>query len=359
MKKTWMLAAVLATVLAAAGCAPGEETQPEQDEAPAGSDQPEEVPGISPDIGEEPQVMGFDAEGRILAVSSGEAGGSVLYAVMPETGTAEEIVRTELMITEAESHKSGRLLLRLDSGEGEARLRLVGEDMAEKDLIVESHDIAWSWNPDDWTQLYITAFDENWDFEVYLADASSGSLEAVEDAGPFPVWTEAGGVIEILDDGNLEDGGTLVDGGGSVISENVLEFSTDGTMFVIAKAVTGGGIDYLIGNGSGEWLQVFNLPAGDQWLGLLPAKIEPAGPGRFATLLPAETDAMEGVTAWQPAVISTRGIRKASAVVESPVLTCSPEASACLTGAMGERIFDTADGTVVNWMEQLKGDSGE
>ena len=358
MMRTWKVAAVLAIILAAAGCAPQEDARPAQDETADGTEDPAEVPRISSDIGEDPQVMGFDARGRILAISSGETGGSVLYAVDPDKGTAEEIVRTELMITEAESHPSGRLLLRLDAGEGEAHLRLVGEGTAKEDLIVESHDIAWSWNPDDWTELYVTAFDENWAFDVFLADASSGALEAVENAGPFPVWTEAGEVIEIIDDGDLADGGTLVDGSGTVMAENVLEFSTDGKMFAIAKAAGDGSIDYMVGNGKAEWLPVLSIPAGNQWIGLLPAEIEPAGPGRFATLLPAELDAMEGVTAWQPAVISTRGIRKSSVLVDSPVMTCSPETSVCLSGSMGEMLFDTAEGTVVNWIEQLKGDSG-
>lgn len=354
-----MLAAMLAAILAAAGCAPDKEEMPAPDEPHADPEEPADVPRISADIGENPQVMGFDAEGRILAASSGTAGGSVLYAVDMEKGTAEEIVRTELVITEAQSHPSGRLLLRLEAGEGQAHLRLIGEGTAEEDVIVESHDIAWAWNPDDWTELYITAFDENWDYDVFLSDASSGSLEAVEDAGPFPVWTEAGGVVEILDDGNLEDGGTLVDGSGKVISENVLEFSTDGMMFAIAKASGDGSIDYMIGSGNGDWMSVFTLPAGEQWLGLLPAKIEPAGPGRFATLLPAETDAVAGVSKWRPAVISKRGIMKSSAVVDSPVMTCSPKASVCLSGAMGEMLFDASDGTLINWLEQLKGDSGK
>ncbi|KZE40118.1 hypothetical protein AV656_02255 [Bhargavaea cecembensis] len=359
MKKTWMVAAVLAVALTAAGCTPEKEGPPGPDGPHAGPEEPEEAPRISPETGENLQVMGFDAEGRILAASSGTPEGSVLYAVDSGKGTAEEVVRTELMITEAESHPSGRLLLRLEAGEGEAHLRLIGAGTAEEDLIVESHDIAWSWNPDDWTELYITAFDENWEYDVFLADASSGSLEEVEDAGPFPVWTEAGGVVEILDDGNLGDGGTLVDGSGKAISENVLEFSTDGMMFAIAKASGDGSIDYMIGSGNGDWMPVLTLPAGEQWLGLLPAKILPAGPGQFATLLPAETDAVAGVSKWQPAVISKRGILKSSAMVDSPVMTCSPEASVCLSGAMGEMLFDLADGTVVNWMEQLKGDSGK
>ncbi|MCM3088894.1 hypothetical protein M3557_13305 [Bhargavaea ginsengi] len=359
MIKKRMLAGLLAIILVTAGCAPEEETPPEAGGTAEGAEEPEENTRAIPDIGEDPLVLGFDAGGRILAVSSEEIGGSVLYAVEPEKGAAEEIVRTELMITEAESHPSGRLLLRLDAGEGEAHLRLIGDDTAEEDIIVESHDIAWSWNPDDWTKLYVTAFDEYWDFDVFLADASSGSLDPVEDAGPFPVWSEAGGVIEVLDDGNLEDGGTLVDGNGTVIAENVLEFSTDGKLFAIAEAAADGSIRYLIGSGEGDWLPVMSLPSGDRWPGLLPAEIVPAGPGRFATLLPTETEAAEGASQWQPALISTRGIRKSAARVDSPVMTCSAETSFCLTGAMSELLFNTDDGTVVNWMEQIKGDSGK
>ncbi len=354
-----MLAAMLAIILPAAGCSPDETESHGSDKMTGAAEQPGEGTRTEPDLGENPLVLGFDAEGNILSVSAGETGGSVLYTIDPEKGTAEEVVSTELVITEAESHPSGRLLLRLDAGEGEAHLRLLGDDTAGEDLIVQSHDIAWSWNPDNWRNIYITAFDENWDFKVFLADASTGSLKAVQGAGPFPVWMEAGGVVEIIDDGNLGDGGTLVDGSGTILAENVLEFSTDGKMFAIAKAAGGGSIDYMIGSGNGDWMPVLNLPAGEQFLGLLPAEIELAGPGRFATLLPVETDAMSEAAGWQPAVISARGVRKSPVMVDSPVMTCSPDTSFCLSGAMGEMLFDTADGTVVNWMEQLKGDSGK
>ncbi|SDE42848.1 hypothetical protein SAMN04488126_108122 [Bhargavaea beijingensis] len=359
LRKYGMLAVVLSITLSAAGCSPDEDAFRDQGKMAERAEEPGGSRQTSPDHAERPSVLGFDAEGRILAVTDGETGGSVLYAINPDKGTSEEVIRTELVITEAESHPSGRLLLRLDTGEGEARLRLVGDNTAENDLIVESHDIAWSWNPEEWTKLYITAFDENWEFEVFLADASTESLQSVEDAGPFPVWLEADGVAEIIDDGDLEDGGTLVDGNGTVLADNVLEFSSDGKMFAIAKAAGEGSIDYMIGSGNDDWLPVLNLPAEEQWLGLLPAEIEQAGPGRFVTLLPAETEDGSEASNWQPAVISARGIRKASVMVDSPVITCSPETSVCLSGAMREMLFDTADGTLVNWMDKLKGDSGE
>lgn len=350
---------MFALALMAAGCAP-------ESEGPSLPNDPIEESGdgskdldFSPGSEDVPQVLGFDEAGRILAVTATENGGSVLYGVDSGDGKVEQIVQTEIPITEAESHPSGRLLLRLDGGQGEANLRLIGPGTTNEDIIVKSHDVSWSWNADDWKEMYITAFDENWSFDVFLADASSGSLAAVEDAGPFPVWTENGGVVEMMDDGDMQDGGSLVDGDGAVIAENVLEFATDGSMYVIAQADGDGSVQYLIGNGEGDWLPLMTLPSGGQWVGLLPAEIKTVGKGKFATLLPAETDDAEGVSKWQPAIISTRGIQKSTAMVDSPIMTCSAETSLCLTGAMSEMLFDTADGTVINWMEQIKRDSGE
>ncbi|PPA71408.1 hypothetical protein [Jeotgalibacillus proteolyticus] len=60
---------------------------------------------------------------------------------------------------------------------------------------IESYELAYSWNPADERKILFTAFDENWEYEVWTADIEKSEWQQLSGIPPFLTWSSEASII--------------------------------------------------------------------------------------------------------------------------------------------------------------------
>lgn len=127
------------------------------------------------------------------------------------TGAIDTIYEDPSIIIDVLIHPSKDfLLIHTSDNPLSATVKILSmEGSVEDEVVVESSELGIEWNDSDPSRILLTAFHEDWSFDLFLYDGHEDYLELVDLEDPFPKWFGK----DLIASGHIEDhaldGGTI------------------------------------------------------------------------------------------------------------------------------------------------------
>ncbi|KIL45987.1 YqgU-like beta propeller domain-containing protein [Jeotgalibacillus campisalis] len=107
------------------------------------------------------------------------------------TGNVNKLYSIEGIIVNAALSPSKRSLL-VHQAVDKDTAKILLMDMQSRNITwekeIDSYELTFTWNPFKESQILFTAFEENWDYKVWLADSSQNTWKEIENLTPFYKW---------------------------------------------------------------------------------------------------------------------------------------------------------------------------
>ncbi|PID22974.1 hypothetical protein CSV61_00520 [Sporosarcina sp. P3] len=195
-------------------------------------------------------VVGWLNETEILFVDNKDTEDRLLSFDL-QTGDIHTIFSTSATISEVQVHPSAsQLLVKTADDSTEAILHILdhaGTPLNE--VSVASSELEIRWNGSDASQILITAFSDDWSYEILCYDATDDTLVAVELPDPFPHWLGTEELVFIEDADVLKQ--SLITGEKTLLANNANQLYS-ATDQVLIESFEGEQIRYAIVNSAGE-----------------------------------------------------------------------------------------------------------
>ncbi|GKV64606.1 MULTISPECIES: hypothetical protein [unclassified Sporosarcina] len=148
-------------------------------------------------------VAGWWDEEQILYIDHQE-GLDRLRSFNIATGSVHTMFTDQAAISEVLIHPSKeQVLIKTANHATEANIAILDKDMTILDEVtVESSELELQWNAVDSNQLLISAFQEDWSFQVMHYDINERKIQPIEVDNPFPKWLGKDQIV-YLDDSEL------------------------------------------------------------------------------------------------------------------------------------------------------------
>ena len=155
------------------------------------------------------------------------------------------------MISEVHVHPStSQLLIKTADDSTEAILHILDSDGTPlNEISVESSEIEIQWNASDASQVLLTAFSEDWSYQMMRYDANEDTLVGVDIADPFAQWIGVDELVYMEDATLLKE--SLSTGEKIPLASNVSQFSIVGDQAVV-EIFDEARIRYTVVDGRGE-----------------------------------------------------------------------------------------------------------
>jgi hypothetical protein len=205
-KNAWSVFVFFIFVILMSGCLNQEPTvqpdKPDEDQAtpkpPLSVDEPnkKEIVPLSVSEGEFGKIIGWlNDETIVYFTNLGQ--GSTVYSYELFTGKSSVLFKSEhpiISIYLSDSRKNLLIHTAPNNFEGEVTvIDQLGSILATQSII--SSEITFAWNPYNENLVLISAFTEDWDFQVYLLDIPKRQLQEVTLPQPFASWITSDEVL--------------------------------------------------------------------------------------------------------------------------------------------------------------------
>jgi len=195
-------------------------------------------------------VVGWLNETTIMYVDH-HAADDRLQSFELKTGEIHTIFTSSSIISEVKIHSSvPQLLVKTAKDSTEAIIHILDHDgNALNEVSVESSELEIQWNDIDASQILITAFAEDWSYDIIRYDANDDTLVAVELADPFPGWLGTEELVYMEETDLLKE--SLSTGEKTVLAKDVNQFYSAGGR-VLIETFDGEHIRYFVLDTVGE-----------------------------------------------------------------------------------------------------------
>lgn len=278
-----------------------------------------------------------------------------------ETGDIAILFEDTSIIADVKIHPSKELiLLHTSNNPTSATIKILGLDGILKDEItVESSELSIEWNDLDPSLILLTAFHQDWTYDVFLYDGKStdSGFGLIDIGDPFPKWAGIGSILTNSLDEHPLDGGSL----------NIYDIATDKwkaselteVVFVdtyeesilVVRIEDNATAHYSIINLDGTVTADWKMPVVSnysEWIlpeiNWVSANTVILAAHEFGGQLDelSEPHRLTRVTDGQQEFLADN--------VLSSLLRCSPNGERCLTGYSAERLINTVSGNEMIWL---------
>ncbi|PID03658.1 hypothetical protein CSV67_03165 [Sporosarcina sp. P2] len=195
-------------------------------------------------------VAGWLNEMTILFVNQKDAKDRLLSFDL-KTGDIHTLFTATATISEVQVHPTAsQLLVKTADDSTEAVIHILdhaGTPLNE--VSVESSELEIQWNEFDASQLLITAFSDDWSYEIMRYDANDDTLVAVELPDPFPRWLGAEELVYMEDVVVIKQ--ALSTGEETILANNANQFHTSSDQ-VLIESFEGEQIRYTVIDANGK-----------------------------------------------------------------------------------------------------------
>ncbi|PID16816.1 hypothetical protein CSV63_02715 [Sporosarcina sp. P34] len=177
-------------------------------------------------------VAGWLNEMAILFVNQKDAEDRLLSFDW-KTGDIHTLFTTTATISEVQVHPTAsQLLVKTADDSTEAVIHILDHAGTKlNEVSVESSELEIQWNESDASQLLITAFSDDWSYEIMRYDANDDTLVAVELPDPFPRWLGAEELVYMEDVVVIKQ--ALSTGEETILANNANQFHTSSDQVLI------------------------------------------------------------------------------------------------------------------------------
>ena len=276
-----------------------------------------------------------------------------------ETGESGMIYEDTSFITDIIVHPSQEYILIHTSDQSDvASLKvLTTEGAIMHEMEIASTEITVNWNPVDAQKLLITAFHEDWTFDIFIFNGHVENLFIVNIDDPFPKWAGTDQVVSIFFTEHLLDGGNLqflnVENDEITYSESgdIIYFDTYGDRLLTVKAPVNDLFTFSMSSLDGKVISEWQMPAVSNYSEWVIPEVEWINENHMLFKSAQKSGQLDDIGQsfnlheWIDGVSST--------VMEdmgAEPLKCSPTGKYCLSGYTSEELIEKDTGVKQNWI---------
>ncbi|MDV6377902.1 hypothetical protein ORD22_06450 [Sporosarcina sp. GW1-11] len=258
------------------------------------------------------------------------------------TGEVETLYTNPAIISEVLIHPSKQqFLVKTADKSTEANIIVfTNEAQVLDELVVESSELEINWNPVDPSELLLSAFADDWSYQMYLYDAKEQAVTPITLADPFPQWLGGKDVVYIEDTALVKE--TLETNEKKILAPEANQFHASSTqlLLVVFEDETS---NYKLFDVEGEEIST--------WISEDPTQVvenvEMIDEDNIIMSTTNQTSATP--TAFVHHVQHSKEVKRYEVDIESSLLSCA-SAYTCLTGNRFETLLQLETGETVDWL---------
>lgn len=278
------------------------------------------------------------------------------------SGEIETLFEEELVIVDVLIHPSkNTYLLHTSNDASSATIKIITlEGLVVEELSIASSELEIEWNDIDPSLLLLTAFQEDWSYDVFLYNGDQKDLSLLSFEDPFPKWLGHKQVITTSASEELSDTGDLfmydfqLGTQEKLNLEDVVHFDTNQENLLYVQ-VNENQLDYKIINEEAVILYDWSIPdMGNNFERTFPESswvsnttiVMPASSGEEQLVDHEDTFTFMSLLNGRQHVLLDN--------VTTDLLRCSPSGEKCLMGYNGDKIMDLIKQEETNWLSDVE-----
>jgi hypothetical protein len=303
-------------------------------------------------------VVDWLTESKVLYVKK-ENGFYQVNSFDLESGQTETLYKDASMIIDVLIHPSKKyLLLHTSDNTTSATVKIVTMDGTVQDeVIVASTELAIEWNDIDPSLILLTAFHQDWTFDLFLYNGKVESFDLLAMEDPFPKWLGedkiAIGYVKdhILDGGEIHTYEPVTEKWGQLDINGVVYFDTYEDTLLVVRINEEGDALYTIMEQEGLIHSEWTMPVISNYSEWVIPEIEWISNGTVFLPTPEKGGQLDELTSPYRLIRVTEG--RQDVIVDeigAGFLRCSPSGRKCLTGYSSENLVDVETAEETTWL---------
>lgn len=281
-----------------------------------------------------------------------------------ETGNIETLHEDSSIIVDVLIHPSKEyILLHTTDNPTSAIIKILSLDgTTHHELSIESSELAIEWNTIDPSLVLLTAFHQDWTFDVFLYDAGEEEFGLMASEDPFPKWLGTERIVTSLLDGHPLDGSTLVIHNLETETEteevspltDIVYFDTYEESLLVVRITDEQHAIYSMMDAEGRVSFEWTMPAVSNYSEWVFPELTWVSEKTIFTSSPKESGQLDDLTAPYHLIRIVNGQQEIVTENDSNMassLRCSPSGLKCLIGYEAEQLIDFQTGNKTIWFE--------
>ncbi|WP_040758118.1 hypothetical protein [Sporosarcina newyorkensis] len=262
-----------------------------------------------------------------------------------KTGEIHTIYTDASIISEVLIHRSKKqLLVKTSDTSTEANMTVIDtEGQVLDELTVESSELEIQWNDAEASKLLISAFREDWSYQVFLYDMNEKSLEPIELTDPFPQWMGEDQLVYL--EGSTIVKESLQTSERSELVSEVNSFHASSEQLVV-EIPDEEQTRFTVLDANGEEKHTWQAEHSSETI----EDVEFIDDDNIIMSTNLSSDNQEGMSTMVQ-VIDGEAIKRYDPEVEGGLLNCSPDGGACLVGYRMDTLIDLQTGKTTQWLQ--------
>lgn len=276
-----------------------------------------------------------------------------------ETGQTDTIYEDDSMIIDVLIHPSKKyLLLHTSDNAASATVKIVTIDGTVQDeVIVASTELAIEWNDTDPSLILLTAFHQDWTFDLFIYNGKKESLDLLVIEDPFPKWLGkdkiAIGFVEghVLDGGEIHTYEPLTEKWGQLNVSGVVYFDTYKDTLLVVRINEDEDAHYAIMEQDGVIRSEWTMPVISNYSEWVIPEVEWGSNETVFLSAPDKGGQLDELLSPYRLIRVIEGRQDVLVDdIASGVLRCSPSGWKCLTGYSAENVIDVRTAKETPWL---------
>jgi len=277
------------------------------------------------------------------------------------TGSIDTIYSEDTIIADVLIHPTKKkILLHTTNDTSSAVVKIVSlQGKVLDEIEIASTELAIEWNQLDHNLVLLTAFYEDWSYDVFLYNGTAGEFDMISMEDPFPKWV-GNQKIAIIHNEDLSVEGADLLIYDTVTKETelsalgkVIYFDTYEDSILTAQVSDDENALFTLSEETGTVLSSWKMPVAsnfDEWV--IP-DISWLSQSELVTLTLSKAEMLDGVDESSYELVIINGSKIDVLAKDVPVgpLRCSPDKGKCLYGQNKESLIDLKNKNIVDWLE--------
>ncbi|AOV07851.1 hypothetical protein [Sporosarcina ureilytica] len=275
------------------------------------------------------------------------------------TGETKIIYEEPTIIADVFVHPTKEfLLLHTTENPSSATVKIITlEGVLQNEVTIQSNELEIEWNDINPEYLLLTAFHQDWSFDVFLFDGLKNNLQLISNENPFPKWLGSDDFILTELNTHPLDGGTLFlydrQTGEKVdaVEEQVVFYDTFKDSLLHMRINDSGQAEYTIVDSLGAKLAHWTMPAISNYSEWVMPSIQWIASDSVIVNRPMESGQMDEIEEVYD-IVKVAGNEETVLLNETFNISmkCTPDAKKCVTGPMLETIIDVENHEEKKWL---------
>lgn len=279
------------------------------------------------------------------------------------TGETDTLHEEKSIVIDVLIHPSKKyLLLHTSDNSTSATIKILSTDgIIQDEIEVASTELAIEWNDLDPSLILLTAFYQDWTFDLFLYKGAESYLGLLPIEDPFPKWfgTEQI-VIGYMEDHPLDGGELLLynpttEEWGDLGVDGVIYYDTYEQSLLTVKINEAGDAHYELSESNGRLLSEWTLPAVSNYSEWVVLEVEWASNHTVFLRAPAIGGQLDELSSPFRLIQEKEGQQQViTEDIAAGFLRCSPSGLTCITGSSATTLIDIETAEERIWLDFLE-----